>query len=64
MDLRVNYPCKFNHYVIVGNHCNFNGMQVRGGDFADYFHSSTECMIITQNHNYEREMIPYDNTYI
>ena len=67
VDLRVNYPCIFSHYVTVGNHCNFNGMQVIGGGnvhFGDFFHSGTECMIITQNHNYEGEMIPYDNTYV
>lgn len=29
------------------------------------FHSGTECMIITSNHNYANgEAIPYDNTYI
>ena len=31
---------------------------------GNYFHSGVECMIITQNHNYEGEAIPYDNTYI
>jgi len=67
VDLRVNNPCIFTGEVTVGNHCNFNGMQVLGGGkvhFGDYFHSGTECMIITQNHNYEGEMIPYDNTYV
>lgn len=67
VDLRVNYPCVFNRNVTVGNHCNFNGMQVLGCGtvhFGDYFHSGTECMIITQNHNYEGNMIPYDNTYV
>ena len=66
-DLRVNFPCVFTGEVSVGNHCNFNGMQVLGGGkvhFGDYFHSGTECMIITQNHNYEGDMIPYDNTYV
>ena len=67
LGLRVNFPCVFGSKVSVGNYCNFNGMQVLGGGkvhFGDYFHSGTECMIITQNHNYEGEMIPYDNTYI
>ena len=65
--LLVNHPCIFSRNVTVGDYCNFNGMQVLGGGkvhFGDYFHSGTECMIITQNHNYEGEMIPYDNTYI
>lgn len=67
VDLRVNNPCVFEGDVSVGNHCNFNGMKVLGGGkitFGDYFHSGIECMIITQNHNYDGEMIPYDNTYI
>ena len=45
----------------------FNGMTVVGGGklvIGDYFHSGTECMIITENHNYEGDAIPYDNTYI
>lgn len=41
--------------------CRYLGGKVH---FGDYFHSGTECMIITQNHNYEGEMIPYDNTYV
>ena len=65
--LLVNHSCIFSGNVTVGDYCNFNGMQVLGGGkvhFGDYFHSGAECMIITQNHNYEGEMIPYDNTYI
>lgn len=68
VDLRVNYPCVFGNNVTVGNHCNFNGIVVLCGggkvSIGDYFHSGSECMIITDNHNYEGEMIPYDNTYI
>ena len=41
--------------------CRYWGGKVH---FGDYFHSGTECMIITLNHNYEGEMIPYDNTYV
>lgn len=66
-DLRVNNPCFFSGIVNVGDHCNFNGMQILGEGkvvIGNYFHSGTECMIITQNHNYEGEMIPYDNSYI
>ena len=45
----------------------FNGMRVVGGGnvfIGNYFHSGIECMIITENHNYNGEQIPYDNTYI
>lgn len=65
--LRVNRKCVFSGCVKIRNYCNFNGMKVLGGGeviFGNYFHSGTECMIITQNHNYEGDMIPYDNTYV
>lgn len=67
VNLRVNNPCSFGGRVSVGNYCNFNGMKVLGeGEvvFGNYFHSGVECMIITHNHNYEGDMIPYDNTYV
>lgn len=66
--LRVNKPCSFGNNVYVGDFCNFNGMVILSGGgkvcIGNYFHSGSECMIITDNHNYEGEMIPYDNTYI
>ena len=65
--LTVNHPCVFETDITVGNHCNFNGIKMAGGGkvrIGNYFHSGIDCMIITQNHNYEGEMIPYDNTYV
>ncbi len=65
--LLVNGPSVFYNNVTVGNYCNFNGMSCLGGGeiiFGDYFHSGIECMIITHNHNYEGDMIPYDNTFV
>ena len=33
--------------------------------FGNNFHSGEECMIITQNHNYDHgEAVPYDTTYL
>lgn len=66
-DLFVNYPCQFNKSVFVGNHCNFNGMKIGGRGIVrigDYFHSGSDCLIISENHNYEGEKIPYDDTYV
>lgn len=66
-ELRVNGPCIFEAFVNVGNNVNFNGMRIYGGgnvSIKNNFHSGIECMIITSNHNYEGEAIPYDNTYI
>ena len=51
----------------IGYHCSFNGMTITGRGrvvIGDYFHSGVECMLITQNHNYEGEEIPYDSTFI
>lgn len=66
-DLRVNAPCIFGGKVILGDNCNFNGMQILGGgtvEIGNNFHSGIECMMITQNHNYEGSRIPYDSTYV
>lgn len=65
--LKVNNRCHFNRSVSVGNHANFNGMRVIGGGMikiGNYFHSGIECMIISENHNYEGAEIPYDTTKI
>lgn len=67
-DLRVNGPCIFSGEITLGNNCNFNGIKILGDGsvkIGDNFHSGIECMIITQNHNYDYgEAIPYDSTYI
>ena len=59
--------CSFAGKIHLGENCNFNGMQVVGNGtvyFGDNFHSGTECMIITQNHNYDSgNAIPYDNSF-
>lgn len=65
--LIVNEKCSFNQNVSVGDFCNFNGIRISGGGkvaIGDYFHSGVECMILTENHNYEGDAIPYDNTNI
>lgn len=59
--------CRFSGTIHLGKNCNFNGMQVIGNGtvfFGDNFHSGTECMIISQNHNYDTgNAIPYDDTF-
>lgn len=59
-------PSFFSGEVYVGDYCNFNGMKILGGGkvfIGNYFHSGVDCMMITQNHNYEGEAIPYDKTF-
>ena len=51
----------------VGDYVNFNGMIIQGigkVTIGRYFHSGENCRIITQNHNYEGNAIPYDTTMI
>ena len=65
--LRVNAPCEMNGNTILGKYCNFNGMKIVGSGMCkigDYFHSGEQCLILTENHNYEGTEIPYDSTYI
>jgi len=53
--------------TFLGKNVNFNGMEIGGCGtviIGDNFHSGKGCSIITQNHNYEGEKIPYDSTYI
>jgi len=53
--------------IHLGENCNFNGMTIQGNGtvyFGDNFHSGIECMIVTQNHNYDTgNAIPYDDTF-
>lgn len=67
VNLKVNHKSIFNGNTLIGDNCNFNGMFVVGGGevyFGNYFHSGVECMMITQNHNYEGDAIPYDDKYV
>lgn len=54
--------------IYLGDNCNFNGMQFIGAGtvvVGNNFHSGTECMIITQNHDYDHgEAIPYGTGFI
>lgn len=67
-NLKVNHRSKVSDKTILGKCVNFNGMNITGNGevrIGDYFHSGSECMIITSNHNYDHgDAIPYDHTYI
>lgn len=58
----------FGGNVFLGNNCNFNGMRIIGkGEvhIGNNFHSGTECMIITSNHDYDNDnSIPYGINHI
>lgn len=63
--------CKVNHYSRVtkntelANNVSFNGMRITGKGnvtIGQYFHSGESCLMLTEAHNYEGTMIPYDDT--
>jgi acetyltransferase-like isoleucine patch superfamily enzyme len=65
--VRVNRYSSFNKKTYVGENVHFNGMRITGcGEvrIGDNFHSGRECLMITQNHRYEGDALPYDRTYI
>jgi acetyltransferase-like isoleucine patch superfamily enzyme len=66
--LKVNYKTNFTSSTIIGEDCHFNGMDIIGKGnvhIGDHFHSGSNILIITQNHNYfEPELLPYDNSDI
>lgn len=64
--LKVNGKSIFTSKTYLGNNVHFNGIHISGcGEvhIGDNFHSGRECLVITQNHNYEGDKIPYDHTY-
>ena len=65
--LKVNFRTSLNRNTYLGKNVNFNGLKVRGRGkvrIGNNFHSGSECIILTQIHNYESGFIPYDDTYI
>lgn len=66
--LRVNRKSFVSSNTILGNNVNFNGMSIGGGGtviIGNNFHSGTDCLFITQNHNYDNgKTIPYDETFV
>lgn len=66
--LKVNGKSSVNLHTILGSNVNFNGMKIQGCGkviIGNNFHSGPECLMITQNHNYDKgKAIPYDDTYI
>src|SRR5574344_208428 len=68
VNLRVNGPSIATSNTYLGNNVNFNGIHIQGKGkvkIGDNFHSGIECMILTDNHNYDNgKAIPYDETII
>lgn len=66
--LHVNGYTRVNSNTYLGNNVSFNGMKIIGRGqviIGDYFHSGEECIMISENHNYDKgSEIPYDSTVI
>lgn len=66
--LHINGYTRINSNTTIGNHVSFNGMKIIGRGnitIGDYFHSGEDCILIPENHNYDKgSRIPYDNTVI
>jgi acetyltransferase-like isoleucine patch superfamily enzyme len=62
--LRVNYPSTFTRMTHIGDDCHFNGITIVGSGavkIGDHFHSGSDILVITQNHNYHSpQALPYD----
>ncbi|MBB1149740.1 acyltransferase [Myroides sp. NP-2] len=66
-NLRVWRMSKINNNTYLGDNVNFNGMTIVGTGkvvIGNFFHSGTECLLISSNHDYEGTRIPYDSNNI
>lgn len=67
-NLHVNRFSVVSRKTYLGDNVNFNGIRISGCGkvfIGNNFHSGRECLIISQNHNYDYgKAIPYDDTYI
>jgi chloramphenicol O-acetyltransferase type B len=67
--LKINYKSHVTGSTYLGDNVNFNGMIISGRGrvtIGNNFHSGSECLIISQNHNFDNgRTIPYDyDSYI
>lgn len=63
--LKVNHFSSVTKNTVLGDYVSFNGMKITGKGkvvIGKYFHSGSECLMITDSHNYEGTRIPYDDT--
>lgn len=66
--LKVNALSAVTKNTVLGYNVNFNGISIRGSgsvEIGNNFHSGTDCLMITDNHNYDSGIsIPYDSSLI
>lgn len=65
--LKVNGYSRVTSHTVLEDNVNMNGLEVFGeGDIyiGNNFHSGKGVKLISANHNYEGEKIPYDKTFV
>jgi acetyltransferase-like isoleucine patch superfamily enzyme len=66
--LKINYKSYVTNNTYIGDNAGINGVIISGlgrVTIGDNFHCGSDCLIMTQNHNYDSgRTIPYDDTYI
>lgn len=66
-DVRINRKTRINNNTYIGNNVHINGAEIHGtGDvrIGDNVHFGLDCMLISSNHDYLGQSIPYDDTNI
>lgn len=66
-NVRVNGHSDFTRTTHLGANTHFNGMSIRGigrVEIGDNFHSGTDCMVLSDIHNYSGDALPYDTKLI
>ena len=66
--IKINYKSHVTSNTYIGDNAGINGVIISGSGkviIGNNFHCGSECLIMTQNHNYDSgKTIPYDDTYI
>ena len=66
-NLRIGASSKVNKNTVLGDNVLLHGLKIAGKgavSIGSYVIAAGDCMIITENHNYEGDFIPYDHTSI
>lgn len=64
---KINGMVKISGCIIFGKNNHFNGAELQGHGgivIGDNFHSAKGLVILTQNHNWKGDALPYDKTVI
>ena len=61
------YETRVTKNTTIGDHASINGLVIYGSgnvNIGNYVHMGAECAICSDNHNYEGDAIPYDDTVV